>query len=125
MRTAVQRTATRWLVCAVCASGVAYPAANAHPTDLTINVISATYGANCGARVGNATSDVARHCNQRRECAYQIDMALPDDGRVCSADFVSEWRCGQTEFHRAAVSPGFGSGSTLVLTCVRPEGAGK
>jgi len=43
----------------------------------------------------------------------------------CPKDFLAEWRCGETEFHTAMLSPEAGAGSTLVLSCVRQTGAGK
>ncbi|TCK33453.1 hypothetical protein B0G84_7675 [Paraburkholderia sp. BL8N3] len=92
----------------------------------TIKVVSATYGENCGARLGNATRDLASHCDSRLVCAYRIDRAiLEDTDRACPKNFLSEWLCGDTEFHTAALSPGVESGSTLVLTCIRAVGAGK
>jgi hypothetical protein len=105
--------------------GVAALAACAD-TGVTIRVVSATYGENCGARPGNATRDLADHCDRRRVCAYRIDKAvLEDTNHACAKNFLSEWRCGETESHTAALSPGLESGSTLVLTCIAPTGAGK
>ncbi len=112
--------------CAVALVGACASGVFAQSRDATIEVASATYGANCGARHGNATADLAQHCDRRRVCAYEIDKAVFDDAKaMCSKDFVSEWRCGDSEFHMAAVSAGFTSGSTLMLTCVPSRGAGK
>ncbi|WP_235025981.1 hypothetical protein [Caballeronia arationis] len=106
--------------------GVAASAACADTGVATIKVVSATYGENCGARPGNATRDLASQCDSRRVCAYRIDRAVLDDtDRACPKNFLSEWRCGDAEFHTAALSPGLETGSTLVLTCVPPAGAGK
>jgi hypothetical protein len=88
--------------------GVAASAACADTGVATIKVVSATYGENCGARPGNATRDLASQCDSRRVCAYRIDRAVLDD----------------TD-RAAALSPGLETGSTLVLTCVPPAGAGK
>jgi hypothetical protein len=43
----------------------------------------------------------------------------------CRSGFVAEWRCDDTDFHTAALSPEAGRGDTLVLSCVIERGAGK
>ncbi|MBP0589763.1 hypothetical protein J8I87_08540 [Paraburkholderia sp. LEh10] len=91
-----------------------------------IRIESGTYGANCGAREGNVTRDLASRCNDRETCRYIVKAKLDRTQRAsCAADFSAEWSCGSREFHRAMLSAGAGNGSTLVLTCVPSTGAGK
>lgn len=93
-----------------------------------VAVISGTYGHNCGAHRGNATRDLSSKCNGRETCDYVLDPRIAADldaGNHCSKDFVAEWQCDGQESHMAMLSPEAGEGSTLVLTCVEPTGAGK
>jgi hypothetical protein len=91
-----------------------------------INVLSATYGANCGARDGNATRDFAAHCTGREDCRYAVDRkVLGDPARGCKKDFVADWSCGANEPHTATLAPEASAGSVLMLTCVESTGAGK
>ena len=93
---------------------------------IAIEVVSGTYGQNCGAQRGNATPDLATRCDGRDTCEYRIDRRrILDPAEGCPKDFLAEWRCGKTEFHTAMLSPEAGAGSTLVLSCVRQTGAGK
>lgn len=40
----------------------------------SITVISGTYGANCGASVGNATADLGRQCDGHHTCRHMPDL---------------------------------------------------
>lgn len=92
----------------------------------TINIVSGTYGQNCGAPRGNATQRLARRCDGRRSCDYVLNEAFGDgDTAACRRGFLAEWRCGNTEFHTAALSAGAEQGDTLVLSCVRENGPGR
>lgn len=91
-----------------------------------IRIESGSYGENCGARQGNSTRELAQRCNSVYTC--RIPVALPAAYRAqnaCRADFVAEWSCGSTEFHRAEVKAIGKNGGSLVLTCVPSTGAGK
>ncbi|CAN7357640.1 hypothetical protein [Paraburkholderia sp. SIMBA_054] len=91
-----------------------------------IRIESGTYGANCGAATGNATRDLAKHCNDRATCRYIVNTRLSATQRAsCARDFTAEWTCDHREFHRARLSAEAGNGSSLVLTCVPSTGAGK
>lgn len=91
-----------------------------------IKVVQATYGRNCGAPAGNATVDFARQCEGRETCWYVLDKVFTGDPAVgCRKDFHAEWLCTDTEFHTATLSPAAGAGSTLVLSCVEQNGAGR
>ena len=91
-----------------------------------IRIESGTYGANCGAATGNATRDLAKHCNDRATCRYIVRTRLePAQQASCARDFTAEWSCDHREFHRAMLSAEAGNGSSLVLTCIPSTGAGK
>jgi hypothetical protein len=82
-----------------------------------IEVVSATYGANCGARGGNATRDFMRQCNGRSRCEYvPSTKRISVPARFCRKDLRADWRCTDTEWHFARLSPEAGAGSTLVLS---------
>jgi hypothetical protein len=108
-------------VCIACALET-----NAGALAQSIRIESGTYGANCGARQGNVTRDLAAHCDSLETCRYVID-ATAVEGRQngCAADLVAEWSCGPNERHSATVRADTNNGSSLVLTCVPSTGAGK
>jgi hypothetical protein len=106
--------------------GIAALLASSSAQAIAIKVVSGTYGQNCGAQRGNATSELATRCDGRDTCEYRVDRRrILDPAAGCPKDFLAEWRCGKTEFHTAMLSPEAGAGSTLVLSCVRQTGAGK
>ena len=90
-----------------------------------IKVISGTYGANCGAVNGNATHDLTLQCDGLDTCQYVPDRTrIGDATRACSKDLQADWRCTDSEFHTAMLSPEAGTNSTLVLSCVEQNGPG-
>ena len=106
--------------------GIAALLASSSAQAIAIKVVSGTYGHNCGAQRGNATSDLATRCDGKATCEYRIDQRrILDPAEGCPKDFLAEWRCGKTEFHTAMLSLEAGAGSMLVLSCVRQTGAGK
>src|SRR5262249_8139209 len=90
-----------------------------------IRVVAAPYGANCAATRGNATSRLAKVCDEKDSCFYKVDVSvLGDPARNCAKDFVVEWTCGESPVvrqARAAVGPEqhgeAGFGSIVTLTC--------
>jgi hypothetical protein len=91
----------------------------------TITVVSGTYGANCGASGGNATNDLTHQCDGRDTCEYVPDRTrISDATRVCPKDLQADWRCNDSEFHTAMLSPEAGVNSTLVLSCIEQNGPG-
>lgn len=111
------------------------------PAAPAIAIVSGTWGANCGAPRGNATRDLARHCNGLRTCGYVLGAhargvppspaprALAAGHKMtslgaCRFDYRAQWRCGDHEFHDAALSAGASPGDTLVLSCVHETGPG-
>ena len=92
----------------------------------TIQIVSGTYGQNCGAPHGNVTHDVALHCDGRTTCEYAPRGIRKHRLAVaCSSDFVAEWRCDGADVHTAALSPEAKLDDRLVLSCVMERGAGK
>jgi hypothetical protein len=92
----------------------------------TIQIVSGSYGQNCGAPHGNETRDVARRCDGLMTCEYSPRERLRSrPAAKCRSGFVAEWRCDHADFHTAALSPEARRGDTLVLSCVIERGAGK
>jgi hypothetical protein len=85
----------------------------------TIRVVTGTYGGNCGAKSGNATTQVARVCDGQAVCQYQIDMAtLEDTAPNCAKVFTAEWKCGNAATVYAVTVPaGTMQGENLRLSC--------
>lgn len=106
------------LLCFACASAAGAPVQFIH-------IVSGSYGLNCGAREGNATRDLAAHCNALQTCRYDLNPTAGGPRRQCAADLVAVWSCSPDEFHRATVRATTKQGGTLVLTCEPTTGAGK
>ena len=59
-----------------------------------MHILSATYGANCGAHWGNATNSVAWECNGSRACNYYVSVSkLGDPAYGCGKDFRIRYQC--------------------------------
>jgi len=84
-----------------------------------IKVVAGTYGRNCGAKPGNATTQVARACDGQAVCQYKIDTAtLEDAAPACAKDFTAEWKCGTAATVYAVTMPaGATPGEPLRLAC--------
>jgi hypothetical protein len=80
-------------------------------------VLRATYGANCGAPSGNATSAVQRDCADHTRCNFIVNVSdLGDPAPGCAKQFDVEWQCEDTGERRAVTVPaeaGFGSMAQL------------
>jgi hypothetical protein len=60
-----------------------------------LTVQSATYGGNCGAPSGNATSHIGAACNGRTSCDYTIDyQLLGDPAPGCAKTYRVVYTCG-------------------------------
>lgn len=83
-----------------------------------IRITSATYGKNIGAPRGNATSFIARECDRRAACDYQISAReIGDPGWGRAKDFEVEYTCGNgTRARRGYVTPE-ANGRTISLSC--------
>jgi hypothetical protein len=81
-----------------------------------LKVISATYGRNCGAPVGNLTQDVASNCNDKTNCTYRVDHTRIGDPKFgCAKDFIATWLCNGQE-KQSFLSPE-ASGNKMLLHC--------
>lgn len=85
----------------------------------TINVITATYGGNCGQPSGNVTWDVSPACSGFGSCKYDVRTSfLGDPKRGCEKEFSVSYTCSN---HPTLVRTEFASreanGKTVTLTC--------
>lgn len=105
-------------LCAVLLIGLPYLQANEEDPGTGLKLISATYGANCGAKLGNATQSVKRTCNGKESCSYKVDVTvLGDPAGGCAKSFIVEYTCG-TDGRRTGEAPAeAGFGSQVFLTC--------
>lgn len=84
----------------------------------SMQIISATYGASCGAPKGNATDHLAKACDGTAKCEYRIDhQVLGDPRRGCAKNFEAEYRCSHFGGSRTASAPAEASGTVTTLTC--------
>lgn len=84
-----------------------------------IDVISASYGQNCGASYGNVTAHLASACEGKAVCEYVVDVnVLGDPAYGCAKNYIAEWRCLE-DGSRASVTvtPEAGNGKKAVLRC--------
>ncbi|HYC66518.1 MAG TPA: hypothetical protein VEC14_17440 [Reyranellaceae bacterium] len=85
-----------------------------------IYVTAATYGANCGARRGNMTSELADTCGGRDYCVYRVNPRIIGDPAVgCGKDFHVSYTCRQGQQERWASAQPEASGQSVVLDCRR------
>ncbi len=106
--------------------GLVVTAASSEAPERSIEVLSGTYGSNCGLPQGNVSRDLMSRCDGNQTCSYELaDRSRLAQVQRCRPDFVAEWRCGDAEFHTAALASGAKPGDTLVLSCARSTGAGK
>ena len=84
-----------------------------------IQVVSATYGASCGATAGNATQDLKRNCDGQETCDYTVDFKILGDPKpACSKDYEARWTCGtNSEVHVAKLPAEAGFGGKVHLSC--------
>jgi len=85
-----------------------------------IQVVSAVYGANCGAD-SDVTSHVASICDGRGECVYHVNHRVIGDPAVgCVKNFSVRWSCGGAHVHFRSVGGydrGEASGQEVFLGC--------
>jgi hypothetical protein len=66
----------------------------AAPTSGIVNIVSATYGGNCGAGFDNVLSDVSNFCDGWGHCKYIIsERTIGDPARGCDKDFKATYSC--------------------------------
>jgi hypothetical protein len=92
---------------------------SAIPVMGAVQVVSATYGGNCGAPSDNARAALGAACDTRAHCDYVIDYrVLGDPAPGCAKTFEAKWACstdGETQAASVAAEAGFGS--HIVLSC--------
>jgi len=105
------------------------PAAAPHPSGTQtpivarpargIDILSATYGGNCGAASGNATTDVQATCAGKSSCTYSVDVSrLGDPASGCQKDFATTYQCaGKPDSLTRQLPPEAGFGGALELAC--------
>ncbi len=60
----------------------------------TIDVVSATFGGNCGAGKNNSLQWVRSACSGKKHCDYSFDWRLlGNPSQRCDKHFVVEWKC--------------------------------
>lgn len=84
-----------------------------------IQVVSATYGASCGAPAGNATGDLKGKCDGQEVCNYTVDVTvLGDPKQACAKDYEARWTCGSnSEVHVTKLPAEAGFGGKTLLSC--------
>lgn len=84
-----------------------------------IRVLSATYGRNCGAPLGNATAAIGAACRAKASCDYTVDVnKLHDPAQGCAKSFFVKYQCGGESTPRTAAIPGeAGLGKIIHLSC--------
>jgi hypothetical protein len=82
-----------------------------------IEIRSATYGANCGAQLGNVSAAIAAACRGKAQCDYTIDVnKLGDPAPGCAKDFAVEYYCSPDKpLRKNVVGPEAGLGSEISL----------
>lgn len=87
-----------------------------------IAIQSATYGGNCGAASGNATTQVRAACNSRFECDYVVDVhKLGDPANGCGKAFSAQYQCvTDPAIHSVSLPGEAGLGSVARLHCPMP-----
>lgn len=105
------------LLCFVVQSSI-YPDKNLVSSG--IRLVSATYGASCGAKPGNATGSLVEACNGQESCDYVVETAkLGDPAAGCAKDFTADYACMPENAPRHTAIPaeaGFRSHAQLVCT---------
>lgn len=94
-----------------------------------ISVMSATYGANCGAPQGNVTSHIAAQCDGEDSCDYRVDYTVIGDPAVgCRKEYDVTYHCGDGVARTAHAGAEAGLGSIVTLQCAAtgasPTGGG-
>ena len=93
------------------------------PENPGISVVSATYGGNCGAPQGNATSELKASCDGKNECAYPVRVeTFGDPASRCGKNFTVSFFCPiDTNLRHEELSPEAGFGKVVDLHCPPPS----
>jgi hypothetical protein len=63
------------------------------PSDGTVDVISASFGANCGAQKDNMLQWVQSACSGKNLCDFGYNWTIGNPASACNAQFGVKWRC--------------------------------
>jgi hypothetical protein len=109
--------------CALLVMGVSRLATPAEEVATSLKLVSATYGANCGAKPGNATNSVRKYCNGKESCDYVVDVSsLGDPAGGCAKSFIAEYICEPNGRRQTREIPAeAGLGGRILLTCATEE----
>lgn len=94
------------------------------PVTRLIKIEEATYGSNCGRRVGvgNATQFLAKACDGHPSCKVVVSVQeIGDPASGCSKDFQARFSCDGQQPGYNKYLKGEANGSTLSLDCQYPE----
>jgi hypothetical protein len=89
-----------------------------------IKIEEATYGSNCGRRVGvgNATQFLAKACDGHPSCKVLISVQdIGDPANGCSKDFQARFSCDGQQPGYYKYLRGEANGATFTLNCQFPE----
>jgi len=88
-----------------------------------VQIVSATYGENCGAAKGNATLKVQAECQGRTECDYVVNAArLGDPAPGCGKTFAVNFRCApRRDVSNISLPAEAGLGSLARLSCNKDD----
>jgi hypothetical protein len=100
----------------------------------TITVLSASYGQNCGAAVGDVTGAVAAYCDGKDPCGFQICVCgdntcgagappcITDPASNCAKDFAVTYRCtaDSPSYNRTNFLPAEADNQVAPLSCGPP-----
>jgi peptidoglycan/LPS O-acetylase OafA/YrhL len=84
-----------------------------------IDILSATYGENCGAHPGNSTADMQAACSGKASCTYIVDVQrLGDPVNGCQKNFTATYKClGKPGTLTREAPAEAGLGTSLDLSC--------
>lgn len=90
-----------------------------HKKKKGIQIVSGSYGLNCGASYGNVTDHLVAACNGKCKCQYTIDYQVIGDPAVgCRKNYVAEWKCGEnSKQYSVKASPEAGYRKTITIEC--------
>lgn len=89
-----------------------------------IKIEEATYGGNCGRRVGvgNATQFLAKACDGHPSCKVLVSVQhIGDPAQGCSKDFQARFSCNGEQPGYHTYVKGEANGSTVSLDCQWPQ----
>jgi len=84
-----------------------------------LKIVSGTYGRSCNAKAGNATQQLAKACDGKFSCDYEVEpVELEDSPADCAKDFAAEWKCGSgSTVYSATLLSSAGKNEKLHLAC--------